>query len=178
MQMMGQDAKPDRVNTWPRLASSECLIAGSALLLLLAAQWLLSSVILGTNYYGGDGKMIVSAALTAFKFGGYFDVTNLSPIHSPGTQLLPKNAWANPAFWPFAFLAKETATDVSALIALACFASAVYVMMRCFDVPVLPSALAAQSCIALFAPALHMPTNFCLTPADALIETAINIRSP
>src|SRR5215467_12475990 len=47
MQMMGQDAKPDLVNTWPRLASFECLIAGSALLLLLAAQWLLSSVILG-----------------------------------------------------------------------------------------------------------------------------------
>jgi hypothetical protein len=172
MQMIGHDAKPDHMNTWPRLASSEYLIAGSALLLLLAAQWILSSVILATNYYGGDGKMIVSVALTAFKFGGYFDVTNLSPIHSPGTQLLPKNAWANPAFWPFAFLAKEVATDVSALIALACFASAVYVMMRCFDVPVLPSALAAQSCIALFAPALllvHMPTNFCLTPADAVV---------
>jgi hypothetical protein len=86
MQMMGQDAKPDRVNTWPRLASSECLIAGSALLLLLAAQWLLSSVILGTNYYGGDGKMIVSAALTAFKFGGYFDVTNLSEISPDESQ--------------------------------------------------------------------------------------------
>jgi hypothetical protein len=172
MQMIGHDAKPDHMNTWPRLASSECLIAGSALLLLLAAQWLLSSVILGTNYYGGDGKMVVSAVLTAFKFGGYFDVTNLSPMQSPGTLLLPKNAWANPAFWPFAFLAKETATDVSALIALACFASAVYVMMRCFDVPVLPSALAAQSCIALFAPALllvHGPTNFCLTPADAIV---------
>ena len=172
MQMIGHDAKRDSMNTWPRLASSECLIAGSALLLLLAAQWILSSVILATNYYGGDGKMIVSVALTAFKFGGYFDVTNLSPIQSPGTQLLPKNAWANPAFWPFAFLAKEVATDVSALIALACFASAVYVMMRCFDFPVLPSALAAQSCIALFAPALllvHAPTNFCLTPADAVV---------
>ena len=93
MQMMGQDAKPDRVNTWPRLASSECLIAGSALLLLLAAQWILSSVILATNYYGGDGKMIVSVALTAFKFGGYFDVTNLSPMQSLRTQLLPKNTW-------------------------------------------------------------------------------------
>ena len=156
----------------PRVASSEYLIAGSALLLLLAAQWILSSVILATNYYGSDGKMVVSVVLTAFKFGGYFDVTNLSPLQSPGTQLLPKNAWANPAFWPFAFLAKEMATDVSALIALACFASAVYVMMRCFDVPVLPSALAAQSCIALFAPALllvYTPTNFCLTPADAVV---------
>jgi hypothetical protein len=159
-------------NTLPRVTSSEYLIAGSALLLLLAAQWILSSVILATNYYGGDGKMVVSVVLTAFKFGGYFDVTNLTPLQSPGTQLLPKNAWANPAFWPFAFLAKEMATDVSALIALACFASAVYVMMRCFDVPVLPSALAAQSCITLFAPALllvYTPTNFCLTPADAVV---------
>jgi hypothetical protein len=172
MQFIGHSEKRDRLNTLPRVASSEYLIAGSALLLLLAAQWILSSVIVGTNYYGGDGKMVVSAVLTAFKFGGYFDVTNLSPMQSPGTQLLPKNAWANPAFWPFAFLAKETATDVSALIALACFASAIYVMMRCFDVPVLPSALAAQSCIALFAPALllvHGPTNFCLTPADAVV---------
>ncbi|MFL5069466.1 MAG: hypothetical protein ACJ8D9_07735 [Xanthobacteraceae bacterium] len=115
--------------------------------------------------------MVQSAVLTAFKFGGYFDVTNLSPLQSPGTQLLPKNAWANPAFWPFAFVAKETATDISALIALACFVSAVYVMMRCFDVPVLLSALAAQSCIALFAPALlvvYTPTNFCLTPASSV----------
>jgi len=172
MRLIAHNAKRDRMNTLPRVASSEYLVAGSALLLLLAAQWILSSVILATNYYGGDGKMVVSVVHTAFKFGGYFDVTNLSPVQSPGTQLLPKNAWANPAFWPFAFLAKETATDVSALIALACFASAVYVMMRCFDVPVLPSALAAQSCIALFAPALlvvHAPTNFCLTPADAVV---------
>jgi len=145
MQIIGHSA--ERKRTVSRIEPSELLIAGSALLLLLAAQWILSSVILATNYYGGDGKMVQSAVLTAFKFGGYFDVTNLSPMQSPGTQLLPKNAWANPAFWPFAFLTKETATDVSALIALACFASAVYVMMRFFDVPVLPSALAAQACI-------------------------------
>jgi hypothetical protein len=172
MQIIGHSAERDRTVALSRIEPSELLIAGSALFLLLAAQWILSSVILATNYYGADGQMLQSVVLTAFKFGGYFDVTNLSPMQSPGTQLLPKNAWANPAFWPFAFLAKETATDVSALIALACFASAVYVMMRCFDVPVLPSALAAQSCIALFAPTLlvvHTPTNFCLTPADAVV---------
>jgi len=170
MQIIGHSA--ERKRTLSRIEPSELLIAGSALFLLLAAQWILSSVILATNYYGGDGKMVQSAVLTAFKFGEYFDVTNLSPMQSPGTQLLPKNAWANPAFWPFAFLTKETATDVSALIALACFASAVYVMMRFFDVPVLPSALAAQACIALFAPTLLVvdtPINFCVTPADAVV---------
>ena len=140
--------------------------------MLLAAQWILSSVIIGANYFGFDGKMAQSVALTAFKFAGYFDVTNLNPIQGVGSQLLPKNVWANPSLWPFASFDKELATDVSALIALGCFASAVYIMMRCFDAPVLLSALAAQSCIVLFAPALlllHMPTNFCLTPADAVV---------
>jgi hypothetical protein len=172
MQFFGRSVERDRSGTLSIVAPSEILVAGSALALLLAAQWMLSSAILGTNYFGGDGKLVQAAALTAFKFGGYFDVNTLNPLQSPGAQLLPKNAWANPAFWPFAFLAKETAADVSALIALACFAGAAYIMMRCFDVPVLPSALAAQSCIALFAPALlivYTPTNFCLTPADAVV---------
>ena len=140
--------------------------------MLLAAQWILSSLIIGANYFGFDGKMAQSVTLTAFKFAGYFDVTNLNPIQGVGSQLLPKNVWANPSLWPFAFFNTGVATDVSALIALGCFASAVYIMMRCFDAPVLLSALAAQSCIVLFAPALlllHMPTNFCLTPADAVV---------
>src|SRR5262249_20921965 len=45
-------------------------------------------------------------------------------------------------------------------------------MMRCFDVPVVPSAIAAQLCIFLFAPALllvTMPTVFCLTPGNAVV---------
>src|SRR6266545_2584265 len=131
---------------------SEIAVAGFALLLLLSAQWLLSNAIHGANYYGGDGKMAQATILTTLKFGGLFSITNINPIEGVGSQLLPKNVWANPALWPFAFFAKETATDISALIALACFATAVYVMIRCFDVPMLPSALAAQSCIALFAP--------------------------
>src|SRR5262249_32562337 len=116
-------------------------------------------------------KMAQSVALTAFKFGGYFDVTSLNPVQGVGSQLLPKNVWGNPSLWPFALLDKGVATDVSALIALGCFASAVYIIMRCFDAPMLLSALAAQSCIVLFAPALlrlHLPANFCLTPADAV----------
>src|SRR5215217_5815234 len=113
-------------------AASEVVIAGCGLLMLLAAQWIVCSVIPGSNYYTLDGKMVQSVVLTAFKFGGYFDVTNLNPVQGIGSQLLPKNVWANPAFWPFAFFDKETATDVSALIALACFATAAYIMMRCF----------------------------------------------
>ena len=154
------------------IASAEFALAAAALLMLLGAQWMLSAVIVGTNYYGVDGKMAQSAVLTAYKFAGYFDITNLSPIQGIGSQLLPKNVWANPAFWPFAWFDKETATDVSALIALAYFASAIYLMMRCFDLPVVPSALAAQSSLALFAPALLLvraPTNFCLTPGDAVV---------
>src|SRR5262249_44134652 len=149
----------------------EIALAGCALVMLLAAQWILSSVIIGANYFGFDGKMAQSVTLTAFKFAGYFDVTNLNPIQGVGSQLLPKNGWANPPLWPFAVFNTGVATDVSALIALGCFASAVYIMMRCFDAPVLLSALAAQSCIVLFAPSLlllHMPANFCLTPADAV----------
>ena len=65
MQLIAHNTNRDRMNTLPRVASSEYLIAGSALLLLLAAQWILSSVILATNYYGGDGKMVVSTVLTA-----------------------------------------------------------------------------------------------------------------
>ena len=101
-----------------RIISSEILIATVGLLLLLVAQWLLSTTIIGTNYYGGDGKMVQSDALTALKFGEYFDVTILNPLRTPVSQMLPKNAWANPSFWPFAFLSNETAANVSALLAI------------------------------------------------------------
>jgi hypothetical protein len=118
--------------------------------------------------FGFDGKMAQLVALTAFKFAAYFDVTNLNPIQGVSSQLLPKNVWRNLSLWPFAFFDKEVATDISALIALGCFASAVYIMMRCFDAPVLLSASAAQSCIVLFAPALlllHLPANFTASTA-------------
>jgi len=165
-------AEPSQTAELSRVTAAEIFVAGSALLMLITAQWILSSTITGTNYLGLDGKGVQSVVLAAFKFAGYFDVTNLHPIQGVGSQLLPKNVWANPSLWPFALFAKETATDVSALVALACFVGAVYVMMRCFDIAVLPSVLTAQSCIALFAPALliaYAPTNFCLTPGDAVV---------
>src|SRR5687767_11295476 len=116
--------------------------------------------------------MAQAIALATLEFGGLFDITNISPVQGVGSQMLPKNAWANPAFWPFAFMDKEMATEISALIALGIFAVACYVMARCYDLAVLPAAVAAQVCIALFAPALLIvftPTNFCHTPADAVV---------
>jgi hypothetical protein len=153
------------------ISSYEWRVAGFALLALLVAQWMLSSAIHGTNYDGGDGKMAQAMILAAVKFSGLFQVTTISPIEGIGSQLLPLNVWANPAFWPFHFLEKALATDVSALIALMVFATACYVMARCFDVGIIASAIAAQACIILFAPTvlvLQLPTVFCLTPGNAV----------
>jgi hypothetical protein len=153
------------------ISSYECGVAGFALLALLVAQWMLSSAIHGTNYDGGDGKMAQATILAAVKFSGVFQVTTISPIEGIGSQLLPLNVWANPAFWPFHFLDKALATDISALIALMVFATACYIMVRCFDVGVIASAVAAQACIILFAPTvllLQLPTVFCLSPGNAV----------
>jgi hypothetical protein len=146
-------------------------IAGFALASLLTAQLMLSSAIHGTSYRGPDGGMIQSTVLAALRFGGLFDVTNINPLQGVGSQMLPKNAWANPAFWPFAIFKRELATELSSAIALGCFALACYIMARCFDLPVVPSALAAQLCIVLFAPTIFIvdtPRNFSATPADAV----------
>jgi hypothetical protein len=152
--------------------SVEILIAGFALAALLAAQWMLSAAIQGTNYYGVDGKMAQATILTVFEFGSRFEINNINPIEGVGSQLLPMNVWANPAYWPFALVDKELATDLSAMVALAIFATAAYVMARCLEVPILASLVAAQSSIMLFAPAvliLHLPTVFCLTPGNAVV---------
>jgi hypothetical protein len=148
------------------------IVAGFALLMLLVAQWLLSIAIHGTNYYGWDGKMAQATILAALNFGGVFEVTNISPIEGVGSQIMTMNVWGNPSFWPFAFFDKERATDLSALVALGIFMTACYIMTRCFDVPVVPSAIAAQLCILLFGPALLillMPANFCLTAGNAVV---------
>jgi hypothetical protein len=152
--------------------SLEILIASFALAALLAAQWMLSAAIQGTNYYGVDGKMAQATILTVFEFGSPFEINNINPIEGVGSQLLPMNAWANPAYWPFALVDKELATDLSAMVALAIFATAAYLMARCFDVPIFASLVAAQSSIVLFAPAvliLQLPTVFCLTPGNAVV---------
>src|SRR5262245_47783267 len=150
---------------------SELAIASIALLSLMSAQLLLSGSIPGTSYRGPDGGMIQATIFTAFKFSGFFDVTSINPLQGIGSQLLPKNVWANPAFWPFAFVNRELATDLSSVIALGCFALACYIMARCFDLPVVPSAIAALLCIVLFATTMLIfdaPRNFGATPGDAL----------
>jgi hypothetical protein len=152
--------------------SSEILVASFALLALLGAQLMLSAAIQGTNYYGVDGKMAQAVILTVFEFGDRFGLNNINPLEGVGSQLLPMNAWVNPAFWPFAVVGKEVATDLSALVALGIFGMACYIMARCFDVPVLASALAAQLCILLFAPTVlivQLPANFCITPGNAVV---------
>src|SRR5262249_33252651 len=81
----------------------EIVVAVLALASLLAAQAMLSSAIVATNYYGVDGKMAQTTIIAAFKFGSPFSVNNISPIAGIGSQMLPMNAWGNLAYWPFAF---------------------------------------------------------------------------
>jgi hypothetical protein len=150
----------------------ELLIAGFAICALLIAQLMLMIHVHGSNYAGDDGALSQATLLAALKFNNLFAVTNISPVQGVGSQIPTMNVWANPAFWPFAFLSRETATEISALVALGIFVSACYIMMRCFDVPAVPSAVAAQSSILLFSPALvlaSMPTNFFFCAGMAVV---------
>jgi hypothetical protein len=70
-----------------------------------------------------------------------------------GSQMMPMNVWANPAYWPFAFFDRQVAAELSGLIAFVWYALACYAMARCFDVPRLPSIVAAQLSVMLFGPA-------------------------
>jgi hypothetical protein len=123
---------------WPA-AFARFVVAGFAGIALVAAQLVLSAAIHRTNYSGGDGKLAQATILTAYKFANFLHFNNINPMEGLGSQLLPMNVWINPAYWPFAFLPKELATDVSAAIALGIFVIADYVTARCFDVPVVPS---------------------------------------
>jgi len=120
-------------------------VVGFAILGMVAAELILAGAIHGTNFAGGDGKMAQAVILAAYKFGGLFQFNNINPLQGLGSQLLPINVWINPTYWPFAIFDKAQAADASAAIALGVFAFACYVMARCFDVAILPSAIAAQS---------------------------------
>jgi hypothetical protein len=61
--------------------------------------------------------------------------------------------WVNLAYWPFAFFHKELAADISGIVALIFYAVACYLMARLFDLPRLPSIVAAQLSLMLFGPA-------------------------
>jgi len=150
----------------------EFIIASFGLITLIAAEWILTSAIPGTQYSQGDGKVAQAVIHTALKFGGIFDLNNINPLQGIGSQLQPHNVWANPAYWPFVLFDSPLVLDLSALIALGCLALACYVMARCFDVPVLPSIIAAQLSIILFGPLAYLLLTyqvFWINPGIAVV---------
>ncbi len=165
--MIRNDSERKQLTSFARF-----VVAGFAVIALVAAELVLSAAIHGTNYNGGDGKLAQVTILTAYKFGSFLQFNIINPTQGLGSQLLPMNVWVNPAYWPFAFLPKELATDVSAAIALGIFVIAGYIMARCFDVPVVPSAIGAQMSIILFAPSsfiFQLSTIFSLMVGNAVV---------
>ena len=130
----------------------EVVIAAVGIAALLAAEWILTSTIPGTQYAQGDGKMAQAIIHTAMQFAGLFHLNNINPLQGFGSQLLPHNVWLNPAYWPFALVDGPLAVDISAVVSLGLLALACYIMARCFDVPVLPSIIGAQLTAILFGP--------------------------
>jgi hypothetical protein len=160
------------------ITRAEFGVAGSAFVFLLIGEASMSTTIRGTHFAAVDGKMAEAVIRAAFSLAAPFDVTNLNHIQGVGSLLLPFNVWANPAYWPFAIMEGDRAAAVSGLIALACFATAVYVMARCFDLPALPSAVAAQSCIVQFGPLLLLAsgtTVFALEPGFAVVYAPLMV---
>ena len=154
---------------------SEVIIVALAIAALLAAEWVLTSAIPGSQYAQGDGKMAQAVVHTAFQFGSLFQLNNINPLQGFGSQLLPHNVWLNPAYWPFAVLDNGLALDVSGLVSLGCLALACYIMARCFDLPMLPSIIAAQLSIILFAPValvLGVYIVFWINPGIAVVYAA------
>jgi hypothetical protein len=121
---------------------------------LVGAELALVITVPGGNYGGADGKAAQAEILATLEFARAFDISNLNPLQGMGSQMMPMNVWVNPAYWPFALFDKELATEISGVVALVCYAVACYVMARCFDLPRLPSILAAQLSIMLFGPAV------------------------
>src|SRR5215468_10491802 len=129
------------------------LLVAFAFVALLAAELVLVTTIPGTNYDEADGKAAQAEILTTLEFAKRFDITNLNPLQGLWPQMMPMNVWVNPADWPFAFFHKELAAESSGIVALIFYAVACYLMARLFDLPRLPSIVAAQLSVMLFAPA-------------------------
>jgi hypothetical protein len=124
-----------------------------AFIALVGAELVLIATIPGTSYDGADGKAAQAEILGTLEFARPFDITNLNPLQGLWPQMMPMNVWVNPAYWPFAFFRKELATEISGVAALVCYAIACYLMARLFDLPRLPSIVAAQLSVMLFASA-------------------------
>jgi hypothetical protein len=154
------------------LAGFELAVIAFAILGLVGAELTLTAAFHGTHFAGADGKMAQAVILAAQQFSQPFHFNNINPIQGLGSQLLPMNVWLNAVYWPFAFLDKGLASNISGAVALGIFASACYAMSRCFDVPVVPSAIAAQASVLLFAPMLfplQLSTVFTLMVGNAVV---------
>src|SRR5689334_15695782 len=143
-----------------------------AFIALVVAEVVLVLALPSINYSSGDGKAAQAEILATLEFAQPFHITNLNPLQGPGSQMMPMNVWVNPAYWPFAFFAKELASDISGIIAFICYAAACYVMARCFDVPRVPSIIAAQFTVLIFTPVVLMlafAPNFVSIPGLAVV---------
>src|SRR5262245_16754390 len=129
------------------------LLVAFGFIALVGAQLVMVTTIPATNYDGADGMAAQAEILTTLEFAKRFDISNLNPLRGLWPQMMPMNVWVNPAYWPFAFFHKELAVEISGVAALICYALACYLMARLFDLPRLPSVVAAQLSIMLFAPA-------------------------
>jgi hypothetical protein len=138
----------------PRRSYWGFVLVAFAFAALVGAELALIITIPGGNYGGADGKAAQAEILATLEFARAFDISNLNPLQGMGSQMMPMNVWVNPAYWPFALVDKELATEISGVVALVCYAVACYVMARCFDLPRLPSIVAAQLSIMLFGPAV------------------------
>jgi hypothetical protein len=148
------------------------LLVTFAFIALVGAELVLVTTIPGTNYDGADGMAAQAEILTTLEFAKRFDITNLNPLQGLWPQMMPMNVWVNPAYWPFAFFQKELAAEISGIVALICYAVACYLMARLFDLPRLPSIIAAQLSIMLFgvaARALAFSAPFVSIPGLAVV---------
>jgi hypothetical protein len=143
-----------------------------AFIALAVAELMLVLALPGINYGSGDGKAAQAEILATLEFARPFNITNLNPLQGLGSQMMPMNVWVNPAYWPFAFFHKELASEISGIIAFICYAAACYVMARCFDVPRVPSIIAAQFTVVIFTPVVLMlafAPNFVSIPGLAVV---------
>jgi hypothetical protein len=156
----------------PAPIASDFALVAFAFFALVGAKLALIIAVPGVNYGGADGKAAQAEILATLEFGRPFDISNLNPLQGLGSQMMPMNVWVNPAYWPFALFDKELATKISGVVALFCYAVACYAMARCFDLPRLPSVVAAQLSVMLFGPAvlfLSFSVVFCTIPGLAVV---------
>src|SRR5262245_32454521 len=163
---------------WGRLALGlpQFALVALGLCALLVVEWVLETRLIttanGTQFATNDGKMAEAVIRTAYRFAAWFNVTNLNPLQGMGSQMLPLNVWADPVYWPLAFFDGKLATDIAGLVVLACIAASCYVMARCFDLPPLPSVIAAQLClfwVGPIGPLLNFSPHFALMPGLAAV---------